>query len=42
VAIGSMPSNTMYAASWSAVTLTASTAVTMAVDYVDFQRAVSR
>jgi hypothetical protein len=42
VAIGSMPSNTMYAANWSAVTLTASTAVTMAVDYVDFQRAVSR
>jgi hypothetical protein len=42
VAIGSMPTNTMYAANWSAVTLTASTAVTMAVDYVDFQRAVSR
>jgi hypothetical protein len=42
VAIGSMPSNTMYAASWSAVTLTASTAVTMAVDYVDFQRRVTR
>jgi hypothetical protein len=42
VAIGSMPTNTMYAANWSAVTLTASTAVTMAVDYVDFQRAVNR
>jgi hypothetical protein len=42
VAIGSMPTNAMYAANWSAVTLTASTAVTMAVDYVDFQRAVSR
>jgi hypothetical protein len=42
VATGSMPTNTMYAANWSAVTLTASTAVTMAVDYVDFQRAVSR
>jgi hypothetical protein len=42
VAIGSMPTNTMYAANWSAVTLTASTAVTMAVDYVDFQRVVTR
>jgi hypothetical protein len=42
VTLGSMPTSTMYAANWSAVTLTASTAVTMAVDYVDFQRAVSR
>jgi hypothetical protein len=41
VAIGSMPSGTMYAASWSAVGLSSSS-VTMAVDYVDFQRAVTR
>lgn len=41
VAIGSMPSTTMYPASWSATALSA-TSVTMAVDYVNFQRAVVR
>jgi hypothetical protein len=40
-AVASMPSSTMYPASWSATALSA-TSVTMAVDYVDFQRAVSR
>jgi len=39
--VASMPSATMYPASWSATALSA-TSVTMAVDYVDFQRAVSR
>jgi hypothetical protein len=40
-AVGSMPSSNQYPASWAATALS-STSVTMAVDYVDFQRAVSR
>jgi hypothetical protein len=39
--VGSMPSSAQYPASWSATALT-STSVTMAVDYVDVQRAVVR
>jgi hypothetical protein len=41
VAIASMPSSAQYPASWSATALSA-TSVTMAVDYVDWQRAVTR
>ena len=40
-AVGSMPSSAQYPASWSATALSA-TSVTMAVDYVDFQRATAR
>jgi hypothetical protein len=40
-AVGSMPSGAQYPASWSAMALSASS-VTMAVDYVDFQRATAR
>ena len=40
-AVGSMPSSPQYPASWSATALSASS-VTMAVDYVDFQRATAR
>ncbi len=40
-AVGSMPSSAQYPASWSATALSASS-VTMAVDYVDFQRATAR
>jgi parallel beta-helix repeat protein len=40
-AVGSMPSGAQYPASWSATALSASS-VTMAVDYVDFQRATAR
>ena len=40
-AVGSMPTASQYPASWSATALS-STSVTMAVDYVDFQRAVAR
>jgi hypothetical protein len=40
-AVASMPSGTQYPASWSATALSA-TSVTMAVDYVDFQRATAR
>jgi hypothetical protein len=39
--VGSMPSGPQYPASWSATALSASS-VTMAVDYVDFQRATAR
>ena len=39
--VGSMPSSAQYPASWSATALSA-TSVTMAVDYVDFQRATAR
>jgi hypothetical protein len=39
--VGSMPSGAQYPASWSATALSASS-VTMAVDYVDVQRAVAR
>lgn len=39
--VGSMPSSAQYPASWSASALSA-TSVTMAVDYVDFQRATAR
>jgi hypothetical protein len=41
VAIGSMPSTTQYPAVWSATALSA-TSVTMAYDYINWQRAVSR
>jgi hypothetical protein len=41
VPIASMPSSTQYPASWSATALSG-TSVTMAVDYVDFQRATVR
>ncbi len=40
-AVGSMPSSTQFPASWSATALSASS-VTMAVDYVDLQRATAR
>ena len=40
-AVGSIPSSNQYPASWAATGLSA-TSVTMAVDYVDFQRAVAR
>ncbi len=40
-AVASMPSSAQYPASWSATALSA-TSVTMAVDYVDFQRATAR
>ncbi len=40
-AVGSMPSGNQYPASWSATALSASS-VTMSVDYVDFQRAMTR
>ena len=40
-AVGSMPSSAQFPASWS-VTALSSTSVTMAVDYVDFQRATAR
>jgi len=40
-AVGSMPTASQYPAAWSATALS-STSVTMAVDYVDFQRAVAR
>jgi hypothetical protein len=40
-AVGSMPTSNQYPASWAATALSA-TSVTMAVDYVDFQRAVVR
>ncbi len=40
-AVASMPSSAQYPASWSATALSASS-VTMAVDYVDFQRATAR
>jgi hypothetical protein len=39
--VGSMPSSAQYPASWAATSLGASS-VTMAVDYVDFQRATAR
>jgi hypothetical protein len=41
VAIGSMPSTTQYPAVWSATALSG-TSVTMAYDYINWQRAVSR
>ena len=41
VAIASMPSTAQYPASWSATALS-TTSVTMAVDYVDWQRATAR
>jgi len=41
VAIASVPSTAQYPASWSATALSA-TSVTMAVDYVDWQRATVR